>query len=626
MESRDTTTRTAVNTPLESTEEKMDQDGIIVDSGSSIPHDAAQDKVRIAEAQLLRIDKCIHGVVTFLFNAYLKPGSTSPLTPDKYYPEGTIYYYVMITIWYVIKNYPGFVWEWIPKIDDWIPLICQGERNSCRLFSTNYLPLDNADFGKDAKERLSLLQWYHYGSIAKILQQDPNGSIAKLLRSAAFLQWRVNPAVWEKENLDKKVNGLRTAAKIALATKIASKQPYSAKDEIVDRLAFLARELDLEDPIRSGGSVANLAIRRIKQREFTREINPGLLNAGEQGYTTGPWEIHALCHHSRLVVSNLDVRDVDDLRTREQKDEEIEQFKRKFSKFLTSEASLVPCWERSDLTARRGWLRSEATSVLASTLLDICAKDIEHGSRASTQIWNLAEEVTSNDSNSKTVSGFPNSGGMISRKSTARSVAESVMKYGANLTDEPFIKNLLAKQLEALEHLTGESRRPPPIEWTRYCPPRQYHPEDFFNSVAETPDLYTYRYTSKIRVPWALRDCLRDKKLIPPEWKENTIKITGDLVWVSVIDIKARSRRKPGDYRTLQGHERLEITGRIRHADPIDALDSLDERHAEVQQISEEENKSNNQVKLTQKDKEALSKVLSHSVGKFRLSIVRELG
>ena len=59
-------------------------------------------------------------------------------------------------------------------------------------------------------------------------------------------------------------------------------------------------------------TIASLSMRRVKERDFTRSINPGWLLEGEDGYTDGPWEVHALCHHSCLMVLSLERDDSED--------------------------------------------------------------------------------------------------------------------------------------------------------------------------------------------------------------------------------------------------------------------------------------------------------------------------
>jgi hypothetical protein len=79
------------------------------------------------------------------------------------------------------------------------------------------------------------------------------------------------------------------------------------------------------------------------------------------------------------VVLSLEEKDSQDWRTKEHTKEEIESYKWKIYCFLNAEGTLVPCWERAHAKARKGWLRSEATAVLASTLLIMNEKDMKDG-------------------------------------------------------------------------------------------------------------------------------------------------------------------------------------------------------------------------------------------------------
>ncbi len=72
-----------------------------------------------------------------------------------------------------------------------------------------------------------------------------------------------------------------------------------------------------------------------------------------------------------LENNNISMGDVDDWHATQRREEEVRSTRTRCYRFLNSEATLVSCWERSHLKMRTGWLRSEATAVLGSTLLDI---------------------------------------------------------------------------------------------------------------------------------------------------------------------------------------------------------------------------------------------------------------
>ncbi|RYO92591.1 hypothetical protein DL764_008113 [Monosporascus ibericus] len=326
-----------------------------------------ENLINVAGAQVTLIQTCIERVVNYLEEALLNPKRPEfRLLPDHFIPGESNYYYVMITIYYVLKHYPEAKNE-------------LGKRIRCgksgRLFdNSHYLPDDNWDFGSDTRVRSLLLKWYHYESVLRLLPEDETSKFATsqaVVKPKGPSGGEGNWHEWNKKELKEMARKLGREVKMAVGAMISSKQAYTAEDEIVDRLTFLANELDLDAKAKDKFSIAARTIERIKQRDYSREINPGYVPPDDEGQTGGPWEIHALCHHSRLMVANRDA-EVTDQKVWE---EEIERFRRKLREFLTSESTLTPCWERSNFIARRGWLRSEATSVLASTLLEICQTD-----------------------------------------------------------------------------------------------------------------------------------------------------------------------------------------------------------------------------------------------------------
>jgi hypothetical protein len=613
-------------------EESLEQEGIDTQLCS-------KDMLRIADVQSKLIRKHIKRIISYLVKALLKPDSSAVLMPENSERGESNYYYVMITIWYVVNRYPDA--EWVSK-----PEMCNWGGNCGPLFDGTRLPQDDWPFEKEIRDKTALLKWYHYGSMLKLLQKCviPRTCYENGLKA-----------------LGQKVQRLGTAAKMALAVKVSSKHPYSGENEIVDRLAFLAMELALEDLDQPGSTpgatVAALAVRRIKQRDFTRLINPGLLPVGEEGDTGGPWEIHALSHHSRLMVANLEEYDADDPTIREQWTEEVEKFRSKFCEFLTSEATLVPCWERINLTARRGWLRSEATAVLASTLLDICQKDIgtapqskgvkggkrtrkgediQHDETAG-NAQDIGEDLVHTMSNSSLFEKVYDAtkSGLTSRQPTQGTKHKGITYGGSIFSNQLSVESLLAMQLEALERLTGASGLPPPIQWTKFRPPLRYHPEDFFNSLDDTPQLYKRPEIDYVRIPVAILDTMsppdkvneagyrrtslasrRKKQYIPPNITIDDIRDPEILDLVSVVDIKARAR-KTGltTVRDTQACQYVvEVAGRLYNALKIDDLCNPDEY--------EEDSSSNEQrkrLKFDEDDKDRLIIALSDSVGEIEM-------
>ncbi|KAJ4357329.1 uncharacterized protein N0V89_001904 [Didymosphaeria variabile] len=451
----------------------------------------------IAAEQQRRIQNRIEGVVRFLVLALREPNS-SPFTNVDNSGDMSNYYYMMITLWYSIRNFssekpstptslcseqPSFHWE---------RSLMQGLGEKAE--HAAHLPNNDENFGMVNKDKIPLLQWYQYGSILELCR-------------LGYL-----PPIWNRQDrLPRRVHQLRNAALVASAAKYSSRSPYSANDEIVDRLAFLGYELGLEEGLdRNSHTVASFARKRVKERDFTRTINPGWLPAEGDGSIDGPWEVNALCHHSRLMVVNLEydqpMAKSSDWRSEDQREEEVELYKGKLFHFINSEATLVPCWDRSHLRARKGWAHSEATSVLGSTLLDIHKQVFKDP-----------------------LSGMKPSGSPRSYNDGTKKVVQEMW----------FIETLMSKQTKMLERTTPEAGLAPPIEWAQtWRPPREYHPETFIHSLEDTPHLYRHPYIGRVKLPHSLREYVLLPKEVPAEgFNKGHLQSMGDLRYIYLADI-----------------------------------------------------------------------------------------
>ncbi|RYP76969.1 hypothetical protein DL770_007143 [Monosporascus sp. CRB-9-2] len=446
-----------------------------VESRSRIgPADSSPITPMLATVQ--RIRYAIGSIMAYLVRALLDPrGDEQILMPETCDFGESNYYYVMVTIWYVVKHYPRAKWGWQDELQkyeiNWGRGIL-GHPDRLPSRRSNPLPSDK-NFQAITKDKDSLLKWFHYESVSSLHTKAQYGSII--------------PAAWEAD--DSKLQQSRSAAIIALVKRISSGETYRAEDEIVDRLAFLAEELwpELEDT----KTITKRATKRIENREFTRTINAGQLPQGEGG-TGGPWEVHALCHHSRLVVAYRKLCRTNDADKREDIEEEVEHFRRKFCPFLTSEISLTPCWERNNSAARRGFLRSEATAVLASTILDIFQNDLEyvrHHTNTQTHVERFLGPVHACGSRGGSKIYFEGSMSRV-RFNTGEPVNAEV---------------LLALQLETLEQLANTRGLERYIDYLRFQPPQRYHPDEFFESLDDTPELYKEPLIGKATVPEAIK-------------------------------------------------------------------------------------------------------------------------
>lgn len=427
--------------------------------------------IKIAAHQLKRIKERIEGVAQFLAKELDETLSSQLFLRDTSSTDGSHYYYIMIALWFVAKNFLGQDFNWG---DSW-----------SRLKKKTRSIVDEINFHISERTELPLLQWYHHESILKLVQYKrlhktwANGDT--ISRSKSHDDLRV-----AKE----KVYRLRNAALAAATAKLSSIAPYSLGDEIFDRLAFIVYELGFDDP-ESPCTVASLSKKRVKERQFTKSINPGWLPPHIDGYIDGPWEVHALCHHSRLMSLSLDEDDPEDWRTTQQRIEEIETYKMRLCQFVNSEATLTSCWDRSPLQARTGWLNSEASAVVASTLLDLQGIELDN-----------RRDIQSNDGQRK----------------------------------------LVQELTRVVDKLVPQPAVPLAIEWKEtWKPPRLYHPDYFITSLDDTPELYRPPCTDSIRIPPPLRvhmttpDKLRE--ILPQGFTKQTIENFDELRFFHIADI-----------------------------------------------------------------------------------------
>ncbi|KAI0453698.1 hypothetical protein F5B21DRAFT_504978 [Xylaria acuta] len=467
-----------------------------------------------ARKQIELIKEYIGQIVAFLVTAFIKPRSNgadvSLAKPSS--SSDHSYYYVMITLWYVIKNQPECIGniggreEFQLNFATW--LTTNHNQNRGALWDSNRLPSDEWLPEKDLTTEIHLLRWYHYGSVLALLKWS--------LKTLNIPEERKASVRLEIVKLHNTVHRLINAASISSASKTSSKAPYVPGDEIIDRLSFLAGEIDAEnlnDVIHY--KMDTLAVQRIRQRQYTKLLNPGKYTADEWGNTEGPWEVHALCHHSRLQVSYMD----SDHANADMAKTEIEKFRRRFCPFLTTEGSILSTWERKYLTQHQGWLRSEVTCVIASTLLDISRDEL-----SSPGIGSDNGRVNQ-DSNVETATG------------------ESLLTDDAEISSLTSTDNPLCDP-SFQQSSAGPNHDLPPVDWIVFRPPHTIYPKESLVSLDDTEEHYKRISTRKSaefrRLPTKIRDYLESNR---DEW---TKELLADLLcrkWVSVIDILSNSNR-----------------------------------------------------------------------------------
>jgi len=492
--------------------------------------------IATAEATVRRIRHVIGGIMTYIVRALLSSSASHlPLLAPENIPGEPSHYYVMITICYVVQKYPKAEWSWQAELNDkGIKDNEQGKEWELgalgrRLPSRRANPLVCSNHAV-TKVKYSLLEWLHYEAISA-LQTD-------------FSSPRVIPPQWVADK--PKIEALQNMAKTELVRRVASLQPYQADDEISDRLAFLAEEMwpDIEaseqpaNRRRTAKYIADRITRRVEEREYTRAINLCHAGPGKGGADDSPWEVHALCHHSRLVVAHKRACATEASPIAwEDAQLAVEHYRKKFYPFLTSEASLMPCWERNNSSARRGFLRSEATAVLASTILEIFQSDFEHCNRPATglsKLWTdrrLSIVLQGSDAGGD---NHDSASAMAEMRShgTGRQGDLSSLRHLRHTGEKANVEALLVQQLETLERLANARGLERHIDYLKFRPPQRYHPEEFFNSLDDTPELYDSCAIDKadLAIPAVIREALSKHMSLEDDGPH------GDLVTELVID------------------------------------------------------------------------------------------
>jgi hypothetical protein len=410
---------------------------------------------------IVRLRTGIERVVRFLIATLLTVNEHRECTlmPDTFVPGESNYYYVLMTIWYAVKHKCLGLDIDVDNID-W----CHLEQTE--LFTPTRLPDADFNFAQGDKEKVALLKWYHCGSQLNLAIRGGLDDKCKNDLKSAF-------------------DVLGKAAKIASAAKLSSKRLYEADDEIFDRLALLVSELAFHKPepdllhAEAPGAaldpnatvVASLTIKRLKQRSLTTTVNPAQRQHLGEGSTSAPWEVYALCHHSRLMAMSMELSMSEHASASPYRDtDEFEKLKEKVCFFLNSEGTLVPCWERAFSKASRSWLRSESTAVFASTVIDTHRMLLMQGAshKVSHKICERCEVPSDETKMAKEDSGITSGGS----------------KQNLLIQERRF-----AGIQRTLDQLVGQLqlRTPPSVDWiTIFAPPAKYHPDSFVNSLADT--------------------------------------------------------------------------------------------------------------------------------------------
>lgn len=473
----------------------------------------SDDDIRVAEATIRRIRHVVGETMAYIVEALLKKTPTRViLLPDA--AAGDLsYYYVMITICYVARRYPKARWCW------------QDELEQDKPQDATQTPRASADWGLSAlashlpsrrtspglhrshagtRVRTAMLEWLHHESVLSLFHQDSPS------RPVIPSEWLLGDTLMWVENS-------RQAAKTELMRKIAYAHSYRPDDEVEDRLAFLADEMWPGQA--EARQMADRVTRRIEEREVTRTIELCHFDPGQQRSAEGPWELHALCHHSRFVVAAQKTY-MGRRESREVTEERVEHYRQRLYPFFTSEASLTPSWERDSSSARRGFFTSEATAIVGSTLIEICYADMESFRRQEriNSPWTGGRRtsitVVGPGSDAGGGASVVGDGPFMGVGGTDTLMARAYLREKADTDD------LLLRQLETLVAVTMQKDLGTGIDYLQFRPPHRYHPAEFFNSLDDTPELYEDAALKEreLKMPIVVRDMLAERIRDSDKW------------------------------------------------------------------------------------------------------------
>jgi hypothetical protein len=217
--------------------------------------------------------------------------------------------------------------------------------------------------------------------------------------------------------------------------------------------------------------------------------------------------VHVLCHQSRLKVAKT----------------EVERFRETFGAFLTTEGSILSTWERKYMTQHQGWLRSEATCVIASTLLDISTKE-------------LFKPETESDN------------GREDRDSDVETTTKELLVTSDAERSSLASTDTLSSDPSSQQSFSSPNYDRPPVDWIVFRPPHTYYPKEALASLDDTEEHYKRQSTQKSmqfrRLPTKIHDYLYLESE-SSEWTKSRLKDALHRNWISVIDIPSNSDRNP---------------------------------------------------------------------------------
>jgi hypothetical protein len=247
-----------------------------------------------------------------------------------------------MTVWFAMKHLPG--------------VLDAGMKGH---LSDKYASTANLVMKKSSKEgskdlAKALLGWYHGICLLQIQTKFNTSSAEESSKDSA------------KDPLKDLTKDLIKRLRSRLSARL-DPSSYSARDELADRLSLLADELIFasstsSDHAELARSCVRQASNSISKRKETKIINPGIAQSKpHQIDDSAPWELACLNHHSRLNLEAHSPESVDQ--------EDIKAVKQSCLRFLSSDYSFLPSWDRSRKNMLKEWWDHQVSSIVCCTLI-----------------------------------------------------------------------------------------------------------------------------------------------------------------------------------------------------------------------------------------------------------------
>lgn len=287
-------------------------------------------------------------------------------------PEKSPTAYKAICIWYVMRHCKAVLAENTDLVSRIVEIL-QAD--------LEIVPADLQDlkpkFGRNESLQLklwkTLLQWCHFGSVCRIVENISDNRIQLEDRALGFI--RQLERDWKEHGRGLIANYSRRVQP-EQKLQVDPSQVYLAVDEEIHRLALLCQELELTtssnpalpEPKEAVPDFATLCVtttcEKVVSRKYTTRFNHGpgkdTDEENQLASVSAPWELSCLNHHALLSALLKRPEDVDgQIATKEDCFE-----------FLQSDFTFARSWDRSRANMIGEWWGMEVSSVICATLLE----------------------------------------------------------------------------------------------------------------------------------------------------------------------------------------------------------------------------------------------------------------